>query len=456
MNHSTIRSLSMTSALALSVGCTSPEDNEDPGATSTHGDGPNDTSAADDTSGGTPVGCADPQDASARQALAAEITSDTTLSCDTVWVLQSPVFVRGATLSIEAGTTLLGAAGSALVIDSDSRIEAVGTADAPIVMTSVLAPGERNRGDWGGLVLLGKAPNNLDGGVGQAEGFANPPSYGGDEQAHDCGTLSYLRVEWAGFELAAGSELNGITFYSCGTQTHVDHVQVHMGQDDGLEMFGGEFDLDHIVVTGAADDSIDCDEGFRGRLQYVLIQQDPQLGDNALEWSNQGVDFVADPRTGPVLANATIIGSGAGGDKSKGVTLKEGTHGSIYNSVFIDATNEAVLLTHQPTQAAAQAGDLVLAGNLFFRHGGFAVDEGVTWTAEDLSGWIMNGNLNAESDPQLPSVAWGSPNVAPPASSPAATVQALTASGLEPTTFAGAVDPNGTDWTQEPWIVFGR
>ena len=416
-------------------------------------DGGDDVAAADDgddESGGVAGECADADAPDAPvQTISGDIDGGAQWGCETVYLLDGPVFVNGGTLTIAPGTTVRGTAGAALVISADASLDAQGTPDAPIIMTSALPQGERNRGDWGGLILIGKAPNNLDGGVGAAEGFATPPQYGGTDAGHTCGHLSYLRVEWAGFELSAGNELNGITFYSCGSGTTVDHVQVHMGQDDGIEMFGGNFDANHIVITGAADDSLDCDEGYRGNLEHVFIQQDPTVGDNCLEWSNQGADFTAQPVTGPSVAHLTCIGSGPGGGKSKGMTLKEGTDAGIYNSIFTDITNEGVLVTHAETQARAEAGGLVLEGNLWFGHNGFAVGEGeeaTMWTADDLATWLMdNGNVDGV-DPGLPSTAWGAPNIRPAGDSAAA-------GGGD--AYIGAVDPAAAeDWTQAGWINY--
>ncbi|MCA9694266.1 MAG: hypothetical protein KC636_32070, partial [Myxococcales bacterium] len=218
-----------------------------------------------------------------------DITEDTTWSLDAcdeyALATDTLVFVRGSTLTVEPGVVVRGGAGSALVIDKDARIVADGTADAPIVFTS-FDPDNASPGDWGGLVLLGEATINIEGGKALAEGFPTPPEYGGTTDSHDCGTLRYVRVEYAGFAISEGNELNGITFYACGTETTVSYVQSHMGLDDGIEMFGGGFDADHIVVTGASDDSLDMDQGFHGKIQDVFIQQNPMVGDNCFEVSN--------------------------------------------------------------------------------------------------------------------------------------------------------------------------
>jgi hypothetical protein len=408
---------------------------------------------ADDTESGGTGACADPNDATApRVAISADIEGDATWTCDNIYVLDGvPVFVRNGTLTIEPGTTVMGTGGSTLVIDISARLEAVGTADAPIVMTSILP-----EGDWGGLVLLGTAVANV--GTGAAEGFPTPPPYGGDDSAHDCGTLSYLRVEWAGFEVTAGNELNAITFYACGTETSVDHVQAHMGSDDGFEMFGGGFDARYLVVTGAADDSLDIDQGFQGSLQHVLLHQDPTVGDNCLEWSNQGADFAAEPITSPSVANLTCVGSGSGGEKSRGMTLKEGTQGEVYSSLFANLTNEAVVLLNQTTQDGAEAGDIVFDGVHFCGANSFGVgaedEELVTWTAAQLEEWVLGAGANASgTDCALPDLTWGAPNVQPPAGSAPDGAGATLSGGFDATTYAGAVDPNGEDWTREAWIV---
>ncbi len=411
----------------------------------------NDTGSEDESGTGTAAGCVDdPTDSSFRVEVPTFIDADMTLGCDQVHVLTGITFVNSGTLTIEPGTTILGSAGTALVIDKGATLQAVGTADAPIVMTSLNDPGARSRGDWGGLALIGNAPTNV--GEGVAEGFAtDPPTYGGDDPSHDCGALSYLRVEWAGNEISPGNELNGITFYACGTQTSVDHVQVHMGSDDGIEMFGGTFDASNIVITGAADDSVDCDQGYAGNLTNVFIHQDPSIGDNCLEWSNQGNNFSAEPLTSPSISNLTCIGSGAGGDKSKGATLKEGTQADIRSSLFANITNQSIVIANQATQLQAEAGAISLSGTHFCDTGVFQVDVGdegdpdpITWADADFEAWAMGaGGGTMGTDCGLGSVTWGSPSIQPTAP--------LDGDG----TYAGAVDPAGEDWTAESWINYG-
>jgi hypothetical protein len=284
-----------------------------------------------------------------------------------------------------------------------------------------------------------------------AEGFPVPPTYGGTDDAHDCGTLNYVRVEYAGFAVSEGNELNGITFYACGTGTSVSHVQSHMGLDDGIEMFGGTFNADHIVVTGANDDSLDMDQGFHGTLSHVFIHQNPAVGDNCFEVSNQGTDFSALPKTDPEICNATCVGSGTSGEKSKGITIKEGTNGSWHASIFTNVTGEATLLADDATATEVTGDNIALANNIFF--GNVSEDEHVSEaTTLDSAGWTMwiqdPARANLASDPGLASATWGSPDPTPSGDVTG------DGSGCGGTTYIGAVDPAGENWTAEGWINY--
>jgi len=429
-------------SLALS-GCGDDNNEEVGGDGDTSGDGDGDGDGE----------CVDPSDPNAPVVpVTGDINTDTTWTCDNIYRLapDTHVFVNGAVLTVEPGTTVQGTAGSALVIEKDARIEAIGTAEAPIVFTSNQA--SPAPGDWGGLVLLGLAVNNLEGGVGQAEGFAIGPTYGGNDDTHNCGSLVYVRVEYAGFAISEGNELNVITFYSCGSETTVHHVQTHMGVDDGFEMFGGTFDAHHLVATGAQDDSIDLDQGFRGTLQHIFIHQNPSVGDACYEISNQGQVFTATPLTGPVVCNSTCIGSGSSGEKSKGIILKEGTEGDWFASIFTDITNEFVLLQDESTYEIAVGGGITLQNDLFFKSGSIPFASGAASLDHDgWAAWVLDpANDNLESDPGL-GTAWGNPNVVPTGN---VAGNGMVGAGCEPTDYIGAVDPNGEDWTQESWINY--
>src|SRR5688500_2406277 len=212
---------------------------------------------------------------------AGDITASTTWTATHIYVLEGYVFVTGGTLTIEAGTTVQGKNGSALTITKNAKLDAQGTVDTPIVFTSAMPTAAS--GDWGGVVMLGQAPINVVGGTNNVEGFptsyGDRIAYGGTDAAHDCGKLKYARIEYAGFALAVDNELNGLTLGGCGTSTVVDYVQVHLGLDDGVEVFGGTVNIRHIVITQPDDDGLDWDRGWTGTAQYVVIQQKLGRGD---------------------------------------------------------------------------------------------------------------------------------------------------------------------------------
>lgn len=213
-----------------------------------------------------------------------DIKADTTWKTGNTYVLTKHIFVESGTLTLEPGVTVKGQQGSSLVITRQARINAVGTAEKPIVFTSSEPVGSRAAGNWGGLVLLGKAQLNIPNVTEQSiEGFVVGSDartlYGGTDDAHNCGTLKYVRIEFAGFKLLNNSELNGLSMGACGSATQVDYLQVHRGLDDGVEMFGGTANLKHVLVTLTDDDGLDWDFGYRGNVQFLIVQQGENLGE---------------------------------------------------------------------------------------------------------------------------------------------------------------------------------
>ena len=271
---------------------------------------------------------------------AGDIATDTMWTKNKIYVLQGYVFVTGGTLTIEAGTTIKGANGSALTVTKDAKINAVGTAAEPIVFTSASATPAS--GDWGGIVLLGKAPINVTGGTNQIEGFAasfgERVRYGSTtpDSNHDCGKLKYARIEYAGFALATDVELNGLTLGGCGAATEIDYVQSHLGLDDGIEVFGGMVNLSHLVITQPDDDGLDWDFGWSGRAQFVIVQQKDGRGDKGFEADNNPNNNDLTPRSTPEIWNATLIGGDglSSAKKQGGMHLRRGTAGKINNAVI--------------------------------------------------------------------------------------------------------------------------
>lgn len=303
------------------------------------------------------------------------ISSATVWSAPHTYVLNKPVYViNDAQLVIQAGVTVLGAqdagtqVGGALIVTRGSRLIAQGSEDAPIVFTSAKPEGQRAPGDWGGVALLGYARSNNAAvsspkagepvtlaGEGVLEGLpygnelelpdATWGIYGGSDPDDDnwsCGTLKYVRIEFAGYQVVQDKELNGLTFGGCGRDTIVEHVQVHKGSDDGIEVFGGTVGMRHIVISSAQDDSLDWDRGWTGSVQFLLITQEGD-GDNAFECDNNSKLPKAPLLSQPQLYNVTVIGNyGELGGAKRGVHFKAGTGGQISNMVLLGHREEAI------------------------------------------------------------------------------------------------------------------
>jgi hypothetical protein len=251
------------------------------------------------------------------------------------YVLRGAVFVEdGATLNIAAGTRIIGESGSVgtLVVLQGGRLNAIGTAQAPIVFTSDQPIGQRGRGDWGGLIINGRAPVNLEGGQGEGEGDTGV--YGGTNPNDNSGVLRYVRVEFSGIEFSPDNELNGIAFQGVGRGTVVDHVQAHMSRDDAIEFFGGTADIKYAVLSNAADDSLDWTFGWTGRAQFVAITQRGDDADNGIEADNSEFNNNALPRANPQIYNITLCGdpdTNEGGESPRAANIRRGTAFTIRN-----------------------------------------------------------------------------------------------------------------------------
>jgi hypothetical protein len=397
------------------------------------------------------------------------ITRDTTWTSDKTYRLEQHVFVDGAVLTIEPGTTVLGAAGSSLVIQTSARLNAEGTLEKPIVFTSAREVGQRAKGDWGGIVLLGKARINVDGGVEQIEGISGEAArtrYGGNDDSHSCGKLRYLRIEFAGFELSKDNELNGLTVGACGSGTQLDYLQIHRGADDGVEFFGGTAGIRHLIVSAPDDDGLDWDLGWTGKGQFLVVQQLSGLGNAAFESDNNGDAMESTPRSAPELWNVTLIGRAAGtaSAKSIGMVLREGTAGKIRNLVMQGFGDAAIDVQDAATANQAAQGALVVQHALFWNiSGSNASIPAVKNPRKDAQGlttepdaahfdeqlkFLAQQPLNKMMDPQLTAATSATaPRFNPAAGSPALNPElaAAPSPGFDPARHLGAV---GTvDWT---------
>jgi hypothetical protein len=315
------------------------------------------------------------------------ITSNLTLTANNLYALNGPVFVgedkeNSATLTIEAGTTIFGRqGGDYLVVSRDSKIEANGTSVAPITFTSNqdITGEATGSGQWGGIVLLGnaksnKCPTDSDCAL-QVEGVSEGAVFGGTNDEDSSGTLRYVVVKHAGYEIAPDNELNGITFGGVGSGTKVEYIQVHENADDGIEFFGGTVNVKYAVLTSNKDDSVDWDNGYRGNLQYVLVKHAPNAGEanRAIEADNDGSTPNKTPQSNPTIANMTIIGSGFDtADKdSEGIYLREGTKAQLHNFVVTGETGMGECIeieggaTTSVTASQAAAGETVISNSVF-------------------------------------------------------------------------------------------
>lgn len=320
------------------------------------------------------------------QVLNGRILADTTLVANAngkpvFYAISGPLEVGGdanATLSVEPGVVMFGRSGADyLIVHRHSKIEAIGSADKPIIMTSMQdVVGEpTGAGQWGGVVILGNAPSNKCPSEGdcalQVEGAVEGAVFGGTDIEDNSGTLKYLVVKYAGFEVSPDNELNGITFGGVGSGTTVDYVQVHANADDGVEFFGGAVNVKHLVLTGNKDDSVDWDNGYVGKMQHIFVEHDKNSGEanRAIEGDNDGSSPDKEPRSMPTIANMTIIGNNysASGKDSEGIYLREGTGAHLYNIAITGPSEMGECFeveNSDATQANAQNGTIKIENSI--------------------------------------------------------------------------------------------
>ena len=321
-----------------------------------------------------------------------KITTNTTWTADKIYLLKGFVFVsNGATLTIEPGTIIKGdkATKGTLIVTRGSKINAVGTVDKPIVFTSALAAGARSQGDWGGIILLGKAPVNqgtdvkIEGGLVQPAGEDEKAYifYGGTDAADNSGTMKYVRIEYGGIAYSVDNEINGLTMGGVGSGTTLDYIQVYRSGDDAFEWFGGTVNAKHLLAIGTWDDDFDTDFGYSGNVQFALAQRVSTVADqsqsNGFESDNNGTGTDQTPKTTAVFSNVTVLGPiKKAGDSYNanffhGAQIRRNSSISILNSVisgfpiglYIDDTK---VVTANSTSANFTSGNMVIANNLIY------------------------------------------------------------------------------------------
>lgn len=312
------------------------------------------TAAADYTQSSLPV-----------VTVSTDITTNTTWTSGNVYQISGVVTVKsGATLTIQAGTYIKstanvqgGPANGVLVIAKDGKINAVGTANNPIVFTSRnlldgVASTVGKAGDFGGVIILGNAKVNVANKL--IEGLPDQAQfhYGGQNDADNRGTFQFVRIEFAGFQLAPNIEVNGLTLGGVGSGTVIDHVQVSYGLDDSFEFFGGTVSPTNLVALAADDDQYDFDNGYTGTIQYAIAVADRTATHSASSGNSDSNGIESDnnstaedptysliPKTHPTLVNFSVIGT----ENTNGITApgylnavreRRGSSVDIFNSIF--------------------------------------------------------------------------------------------------------------------------
>ncbi|MDT8435864.1 MAG: fibronectin type III domain-containing protein [Gemmatimonadota bacterium] len=447
------------------------------------------------------------------------ISADATWTSDKVWVLDGPVIVgtdcgpdpanplgtcNSVELTIEPGTTitarrqatnpnvrssfLIVTRGSRLIADATGANGVRPTEAQTIVFTSDAPRGQRARGDWGGLVLNGRAPINAGA---EASGEGDSGLFGGVDDLDSSGILRGVRVEFAGDDVTATDQLNGIAFQGTGAGTTVDFVQVAYNEDDGTEPFGGSTSQTHVVTTGIGDDSFDGTDGYRGFIQFAIAQQRADGADNGLELSNNGDDETAAPLSTAIIANATLVGASKGaigalgGGSDIGILQREGSAWRVYNTIATNFNDSGFCVEDAVTISRADAAiagnttpgeHLAVTSSILWANVSRTDDSDVTFADACGDGYDMQTFFetpafnNLVADPGLPASATDIGSLmAPPGFTPAAMpmgyvpfdVSTLNNEGgagiimptdgrtLQATNYAGAIAPGDAD----PWYV---
>jgi len=405
----------------------------------------------------------------AQVTVSGDISTNTTWTNNNIYTLTGGfVYVtNNSTLTIQPGTIIKGNL-AALVITRGSKIIADGTQTQPIVFTSYQPAGSRAAADWGGILIMGKAPINDPAGERLGEGGIDPVKglYGGTDPNDNSGILRYVRIEYAGIAFLPNNETNGLTMGGVGAGTTIDYVQVSYGGDDAFEWFGGTVNCKHLIANKTLDDMFDTDYGFGGRLQFIVGLSDSTVADvsgsNGFESDNDATGTTNGPLTKPIITNASLFGprattasTGYNANFKRGAHIRRSSSQCIYNSVIVGFP---VGLKIDGTTT----GNNCTSGTLQFKNNIIAgCQQNLDSTALTAPVFTMNSWFNANANtlytnPQsIMAVAptnYFNPNFLLQAMSPAIsganfTYPNLNNSFFTPTTYKGAFD-GSNDWTK--------
>lgn len=393
-----------------------------------------------------------------------DITTNTTWTNNNVYLLTGGfIYVtNNAELTIEKGTLIQGNAAS-LVITRGAKIHAVGTAEEPIVFTSYQPAGSRNAGDWGGILILGKAKINDPAGERTAEGGIDPVKglYGGTDDTDNSGELVYVRCEFAGVAYLPNSETNGMTFGGVGSGTKLEHLQVSYGGDDAFEWFGGKVNTKYLVANKTLDDCFDTDYGYSGKNQFLVALSDSNIADvsgsNGFESDNDAGGTTNLPYTNATFTNVSIFGPKINANTTfnsnfkRGGHLRRSTQIDIYNTV-ITGFPTGLKIEGTNTGTGAAAGDLQFKNNVLAGMGTLLDSSALTfgmasWFASNSNTSLANSTDVMATNPYN----YTSPKLLLLNGSPVLTGADFSAANLQdpfftPVTYKGAFDDKD-DWT---------
>ena len=380
------------------------------------------------------------------------------------WILKGYVYVvDGATVTFEAGCVVVSdvAEKGALIIERGAKIIAQGTSTSPIVFTSGKAIGSRAPGDWGGIILLGKAPTNrpldpapvIEGGVGR--------QYGGTDPFDESGVLRFVRIEYAGIAAEPGSEINGLTCGGVGSGTIIENVMVSFGNDDAFEFFGGTVNAKNLIALATADDDFDFDFGYSGKIQFAVAMRKPDFVDagdagNGVECDNDASGSNATPITRPQMSNFTIVGpndaTGTAANHNFSMRWRRRTQFIVRNSIFIGHPDAGFSMESDGTlndymnNVSEFRNNLVHASTNVYRSSNANIASAAQIQTKAQNEGCITLATSAAADLTNPFFST-TPNFLPKTGSPALSGASFTGmnSFFTPTTFRGAMGT--TNWT---------
>lgn len=276
------------------------------------------------------------------------IFTNVSLQANTIYKLTGPLTIQeDASLTIPAGTRVEATGGTSayIVVAQGGKIYVNGTSTDPVVMTS--ANGSPAPGDWGGLVICGKAPINS---ATSASAEVSGLTYGGTNPNDNSGTIRYLRIEYSGAIYNANKEFNALSLFGVGSGTIIEYVQFYRSSDDGVEFFGGTVNTSYIVSTYNEDDQFDWTEGWSGTNNYWYGKLGNNIGNRGIEADNLEANFDATPIANPTINNMTLIGLGNQGSEPDAIKLRRGTK-SIMSNVVLDNFLTGLNIEHDQTIA---------------------------------------------------------------------------------------------------------